>query len=164
MLPTPGDSRSTRKQRRQAKKRARELRRAVQAAVFMLLQLTGFGLANFAARDSWAELSGFLLLQPAQIVLNLLDTRFQLTRGLRDPDAVLLVSLVSLPLNVLFWYSARRGWRKLRRARRRRRDAAGSPYGAAHRSVSTRPAVPLSTVSNTALHKSQPGVDSALRK
>ena len=103
----------------------------VLAASFVVLELLGFSLANFATKDSWTELAGFILLQPVQILLNLIDSQFQLTRGIRDGDAVLLVTLISLPLNVLFGYWVWRGWRKLRRSMRRRKYAPGTPYGPA---------------------------------
>lgn len=114
---------------RQRKRRRREIRRAVFAAGFVMLEVVGFWLANFAQRDSWTELLGFLLLQPLQMGLNLLDGRFQLTRGMSDRDAVLLVTLLALPLNLLLWYAVWRGWRKLRRSARERWHAARSVRG-----------------------------------
>ena len=114
---------------RQKKRRRREIRRAVFAAGFVLLEVTGFWLANFAQRDSWTELLGFLLLQPLQMGLNLLDGRFQLTRGMSDRDAVLLVTLLALPLNLLLWYAVWRGWREFRRGARQRWHAARSVRG-----------------------------------
>ena len=123
--------RSGSRTRRLERKRRRERRRIFLAVGFVLLELTGFFFANFAEKNSWSELGGFLLLQPAQILLNLIDGQFQLTRGLRDSDAVLLVTLLSLPLNVLFWYRVGRGWRWLRRRQRQRRYAPGGTHGPA---------------------------------
>lgn len=121
----------SRRSRRRAKRRAREMRRVILATGFASLQVIGFWLANFADKDSWRELLGFLILQPVQILLNTIDSHWQLSRGMRDPDAVLLVTLLSLPLNVLLWYWVWRGWHKLRRRMRKRSYAPGSTYGQA---------------------------------
>ena len=114
---------------RRKKRRRREIRKAVLASSFVLLQVAGFWMANFSQKDSWTELIGFVLLQPMQMGLNLLDGRFQLTRGISDRDAVLLVTLLALSLNILLWYAVWRGWRRFRRRARQRWHAARSVRG-----------------------------------
>lgn len=111
----------SRHRRRRRRNRRRELIRLILAGGFVCAQLIGFLQANFAIRDSWTELFGFLVLQPAQILLNLADGQWKLTRGMSDKDAVMLVTLVSVPLNCLLWYGVWRGWRALAKSRRRKR-------------------------------------------
>ena len=126
-----GAHRRSSRERRRQKKRKREKRRTLLAVGFVATELLGFGMANFAPMNSWAELAGFLLLQPVQIVINELDAHIGFTRGLRDNDAVLLVTLLALPLNLIVWYGLWRVWRSVRRAQRRRRQRPGGTHGPA---------------------------------